>query len=88
MAEAPRLESFVEGRFRGTAGAEFVPRRNPSDREDVVGLVPAGDPEDVDPAVRSASDALDAWKGRTGPSRAEHLHRWSTEIERRQEPLA
>lgn len=88
MAEAPRLDSFIGGRFRSSIASEFVAHRNPSDREDVVGLVPAGAPEDVDAAVRSASEAWAAWKAKTGPARAEHLHRWSVEIESRHEALA
>ncbi len=88
MSEAPRLSHFVAGQFRASAGSEFIPRRNPSDRDDVVGLVPAGEPEDVDAAVRAAAGALPGWRARTGPARAEHLFRWSKEIESRHEPLA
>ena len=88
MSAAPRLESFVGGRFVTSAASEFVPDRNPSDRDDVVGFVPAGSSEDVALAADSAAAALAAWKATTGPARAEHLYRWAMEIGTRAEELA
>jgi aldehyde dehydrogenase (NAD+) len=88
MASAAALQSFIGGEFRASAGERFVPDRNPSDSEDIVGLVPAGSPEDVAAAVGSAAAAWPAWRGLTGPARAEHLYRWSAAIGAQQEALA
>jgi len=88
MASAAALQSFIGGEFRASAGERFVPDRNPSDSEDIVGLVPAGSPEDVAAAVASAAAAWPAWRGLTGPVRAEHLYRWSAAIGAQQEALA
>ncbi len=76
------------GSWRPSAGDRFAPDRNPSDVEDVVGLVPAGTPEDVEAAVASAADALPGWRSLTGPVRGEHLHRWAASIAARHEELA
>jgi alpha-ketoglutaric semialdehyde dehydrogenase len=88
MTNAPKLQHFVAGRWRPSAGSSFVPDLNPSDAEDVVGLVPSGTPEDVQAAVAAANDALPTWRALAGPARAEHLYRWSASIAGRQEELA
>lgn len=88
MNSAPRLLHFVGGNWRPSAGDRYLPDRNPSDREDVVGLVPAGTADDVEAAVASAADALPGWRGLTGPVRGEHLHRWAAAIAARDEELA
>jgi aldehyde dehydrogenase (NAD+) len=88
MASASGLKSFVGGQWRESAGSRFVPDRNPSDSEDIVGLIPAGSPEDVQAAVASAAESWPAWRSLTGPARAEHLYRWSAAIASRQEDLA
>ena len=88
MPDAQRLRSFVAGAWRESAGDKFVADGNPSDREDVIGLVPAGSPRDVDAAVGAASEALPAWRNLTGSARGEHLHRWAAAVADRHEDLA
>ena len=88
MASASPLQSFVGGRWRSSSGERLVPDRNPSDSEDVIGMIPAGSPDDVDAAVTSAAEAWPAWRNLTGPARAEHLHRWAASIAGQQEALA
>ena len=88
MADPPTLLHFVGGSWRPSASDRFTPDRNPSDPEDVVGLVPSGAAEDVAAAVASATDALPGWRNLTGPARAEHLHRWAAAIAARHEELA
>jgi alpha-ketoglutaric semialdehyde dehydrogenase len=88
MAGASPLQSFVGGRWRSSLGERLVPDRNPSDSEDVIGMIPAGSPDDVDSAVTSAAEAWPAWRSLTGPARAEHLHRWAASIAGQQEALA
>ena len=85
---APRLASFVNGAFRPAAGGTFVDDINPSDKEDVVALVPEGTPADAGPVVEAASRAFPAWSALTGPARAEHLHRWAGTIAARHEEIA
>src|SRR5882724_10081325 len=84
---APRLESFIGGKFEPSSGP-FHDDINPSDRSDVIALVPAGSPDDASRAVAAAKGALEAWKKRTGPQRAEFLSRWAEAIFVRREELA
>lgn len=88
MTNAARLQHFVGGQWRQSAGDRFVPDRNPSDADDVIGLVPAGSPEDVEMSVASAAEAGPAWRNLTGPARAEHLYRWAGVIAGQNESLA
>src|SRR5215510_10876118 len=88
MASASALQSFIGGHWHPSRGERLVPDRNPSDSEDVIGMIPTGSPEDVDAAAASAADAWPAWRNLTGPARAEHLHRWGAAIAGQQEALA
>src|SRR5882724_1748230 len=86
-SSAPRLESFIGGRFEPGSGP-FQDDINPSDRSDVIARVPVGAAEDADRAVEAAAGAQEKWKDRTGPERAEMLSRWSEAIFARREELA
>jgi aldehyde dehydrogenase (NAD+) len=84
---ADLLRSYVGGAFVATAGEPFDDL-NPSDSDDVVARVPAGNADDAAAAVRAAAQALPAWRDLPGPTRAEHLHRWGEVIAARAEELA
>ena len=86
-SSAPRLESFIGGRFQPSPGP-FHDDINPSDRSDVVAQVPAGSPDEAAKAATAAAEALPGWKSRTGPQRAEALGRWAEAIFARREELA
>jgi alpha-ketoglutaric semialdehyde dehydrogenase len=88
MSTAPRLSSFIAGEWRASAGDRFTPDVNPSDAGDVVAQVPRGAPEDVHAAGEAADAALDGWRASTGMARAEHLYRWASVLQARQEDLA
>ena len=89
VVESPRLlRSWVGGQFRASEAGKTRPDLNPSDREDVVGLVPVGSPEDAAAAVAAAAAAFPAWRALPGPARAEHLYRWAAAIEARRDELA
>ncbi len=85
---AQLLRSWVGGTFRAGDATKIKPDLNPSDREDVVGLVPVGAPDDAAAAVEAAQAALPAWRALPGPARAEHLYRWAEAIAARRDELA
>lgn len=85
---SPVLPDFIGGEFRSGHMADGIEDRNPSDREDLIGVVPDGSAEDVDRAVAAARDALPGWRRMTGPARAEHLYRWADAIAARAEEMA
>ena len=84
---APRLESFIGGKFE-PAGGPFHDDINPSDRSDVIARVPAGAPEDAARAARAAENAFESWRERPGPQRADALGRWADAIHARRDEMA
>jgi aldehyde dehydrogenase (NAD+) len=82
------LQNHVGGSLRQGSGEPSITDHNPSDRDDVIGHVPAGTPDDVRHAVEAAESALASWRALPGPARAEHLHRWAALIEEERETLA
>jgi aldehyde dehydrogenase (NAD+) len=74
-----RLHHHIGGSDRAGTGAT-IDRRNPSDHDDIVASVPIGDETDVAAAVDAAAAAANAWRRRSGPGRAELLHRWGDAI--------
>jgi aldehyde dehydrogenase (NAD+) len=88
MPSVPTLDPFVAGSRRRSDSAATLPSLNPSDPSDVVALVPEGAPSDVDAAVAAAAEAQPGWSLLTGPTRAEHLHRWAEAVGARAEEMA
>lgn len=88
MGNALPLASWVGGKPRPSSGGRLVPDINPSDREDVLALVPEGSKDDVDAAMAAAHGAFPGWRARTGPARAELLFRWAEVVATRHEELA
>ena len=84
---APRLESFIGGKFE-PSGGPFHDDINPSDRSDVIARIPAGTPEDAARAARAAENAFESWRERPGPQRAEALGRWADAIHARRDEMA
>ncbi|HET9603223.1 MAG TPA: aldehyde dehydrogenase family protein [Gemmatimonadales bacterium] len=82
------LQNHVGGSLRQGSGDLSITDHNPSDRDDVIGRVPAGSPDDARHAVEAAQSALASWRALPGPARAEHLYRWAALIEQERETLA
>lgn len=82
------LSHHLAGRPVAPAGGTTLPDINPSLASDVLAEVPLGTAAEAGAAAVAAATALPAWKGLTGPARAEHLYRWAGAIEARLEELA
>ena len=82
------LRNYIGGAFVDGARDVGIPSLNPSDPDDVVGIVPEGSAGDVAAAVDAASAALASWRRLPGPARAEHLYRWAESIAARSDELA
>ena len=82
-----RDRNFIGGRWvDGTAGAR-LPSTNPATGE-VLGVVPDSGPQDVDRAVRVATEAWPGWRAIPAPRRAEILFRTAELLVSRKEDLA
>ncbi|WP_432095876.1 aldehyde dehydrogenase family protein [Streptomyces sp. bgisy100] len=63
---------YLDGDWRPSAGTETIEVVNPAD-EQVIGVVPAGTPADVDAAVRAARAAFPGWAATPPAERAARL---------------
>ncbi len=85
---AGRLQHFINGALHAPESDRWIPDVNPSDASDVVAQVPEGSAGDAHAAVTAAAEASSAWRGLSGPARAEFLYRWASVIAGRAEELA
>ncbi|HVX41260.1 MAG TPA: aldehyde dehydrogenase family protein [Gemmatimonadaceae bacterium] len=88
MTAPTRLRHFVGGEWRTSESDAWIAEVNPSDATDVVAQVPRGTDDDARAAVSAAERALPAWRGLSGPARAELLYKWAAAIGDRQEEIA
>ncbi|MGV3614728.1 MAG: aldehyde dehydrogenase family protein [Fimbriimonas sp.] len=87
VTEVAPLSHLIGGRFVAADG-DVTPSVNPTRPRETLAMVPAGTPEAVRHAVDAADGAQRAWAALPGPSRAEHLYRWSDAIQARATELA
>jgi aldehyde dehydrogenase (NAD+) len=85
---APVLQNHIGGALRQGSGDPSITDHNPSDRDDIIGRVAVGSPDDAHQAVDAAQAAVSSWRALPGPARAEHLYRWAALIEQERESLA
>lgn len=86
--KATRLLHFLNGAYAPPADAGTFDTENPSAPDDVLAHVPAGHPDDVHAAVKSAEMGFEHWRPLTGVARADHLFRWAQVITQKAEELA
>lgn len=89
MTTEPNVNhNFVAGEWVPARSGATFERRNPADRDDVVGTFPESDAADVDAAVQAVAAGYSVWAD-TGPEqRAAVLHRAADLLDARQEELA
>jgi aldehyde dehydrogenase (NAD+) len=77
MAEATtsvkRYSNYIGGEWVESASGEFFENINPADHNDIIGLFPKSNQEDVDRAVAAAKEAATRWRRTPAPKRAELL---------------
>ena len=71
-----------------TLSGPLIPSHNPSRPEELVGIVPAAAPADVDAAVRRADQAWPAWRATPAERRVEILRKAAAVMRSRRETLS
>ncbi len=88
-AVVPKVfKNFINGEWVESRSGKAFENRNPANKDELIGMFPAGTPEDVELAVEAASDALKTWRQVPAPKRAEILFRAAELLVRRKEDLA
>ena len=89
------VETAVE-QYTNFIGGDWVParsgktfeNRNPADRDDIVGVFPESDRQDVEAAIAAAKKAFPGWRDTPAPRRAEILYAAGEILKRDKEKLA
>lgn len=88
-AVVPKVfKNFINGEWVESRSGKAFENRNPANTEELVGMFPAGTPEDVNAAVDAAKQAYKTWRLVPAPKRAEILFRAAELLLRRKEELA
>lgn len=87
MSTAPRLQNFIEGRWRDSPAGNALPVLDPATGEHL-GDVPLSPDTAVDEAVAAAAQAFPAWRATPAVQRARVLFRLKALLEDRLEEIA
>lgn len=81
-------KNFIDGKWIAAKSGRTIENRNPANRNDLIGLVPASGAEDVDDAVRAAKSAFASWRLVPAPKRGEMLYHVGELLRKQKEEIA
>jgi acyl-CoA reductase-like NAD-dependent aldehyde dehydrogenase len=81
-------QNLIGGRWASARSGRTFENRNPARPSDLIGTFPQSGPEEVDDAVRAATEAFPAWRLTPAPRRAELIYRTAELLRERKEELA
>jgi acyl-CoA reductase-like NAD-dependent aldehyde dehydrogenase len=88
-AFAPKVfKNLINGEWVESHSGKAIEDRNPANRDELVGIFPASNQEDVAQAVTAAKAAYDKWRLTPAPRRAEILFRAAEILIERKEDFA
>src|SRR6058998_243932 len=79
---------LINGEWRESRASKFVENRNPARIQDILGLVPYAEVQEVDEAVQAAQQAFAGWRRTPAPARGAIIARAAQIMTRRKEELA
>src|SRR5918999_1574124 len=82
------FKNYIDGKWLPARAGKIVENRNPADCNDLVGLFPASDQNDVDKAVAAAKKAFATWRLMPAPKRGELLFRVGDLLREHKEEIA
>jgi alpha-ketoglutaric semialdehyde dehydrogenase len=88
MAPPKIYKNFINGEWVESVTGQAFENVNPADRNELVGLFPKSNSEDVDHAVAAAKEAYKSWRLTPAPKRGEILFRAARLLHERKEALA
>jgi acyl-CoA reductase-like NAD-dependent aldehyde dehydrogenase len=77
-----KYHNFINGEWTPSLSGEFFENRNPANTDEIIGLFPRSNAEDVDRAVAAAAEAAVRWRRTPAPRRAEILYRLGDILQR------
>jgi alpha-ketoglutaric semialdehyde dehydrogenase len=88
MAPPKIYKNFINGEWVESVTGEAFENVNPADRNELVGMFPKSNSEDVANAVAAAKEAYKSWRLMPAPKRGEILFRAARLLHERKETLA
>jgi alpha-ketoglutaric semialdehyde dehydrogenase len=85
---AKTYQNFIAGQWCDAASGRTRENRNPARHDDLIGLWPASDAEDVQRAVDSAKRGFELWRRTPAPLRGDVLRRVGDLLTQRKEEIA
>jgi alpha-ketoglutaric semialdehyde dehydrogenase len=85
---ANTYQNFIGGEWVDAASGRTNENRNPADRNDLIGVWPSSDAEDVKRAVESARKGFERWRRTPAPLRGDVLRRVGDILTDRKEEIA
>jgi aldehyde dehydrogenase (NAD+) len=88
MAIPKLFKNFINGEWVESRSGKAFENRNPANKDELVGMFPAGTEEDVNQAIDAAKSAYKKWRMVPAPKRAEILFRAAEILVKKKEDFA
>ena len=85
---ARKYKNFIAGEWVEPASGEYFENRNPADTDDLIGLWPRSNADDLERAVESAKRGFELWRKTPAPLRGDVLRRVGDLLSERKEEIA
>ncbi len=83
-----RYQNHIDGKWVDAVSGETFENRNPANWEELIGTFPSSGKEDVETAIKAASEAFDAWRLTPAPERGDILRKVGDIMTARKEEIA
>lgn len=83
-----KFQNFINGKWVDAKEGRTFPNRNPANRDDIIGIFPKSDKEDVNEAVKAARAAYEKWRLVPAPARGDILRKIGDLLVKHKEELA
>lgn len=83
-----KFKNLIDGKWKEARSGRTFEDRNPARIQDLIGLFPRSQKEDVDQAVQAAKEAFESWRKVPPPKRGEILYEVGRVLIRQKEELA
>ncbi|MEN3046048.1 MAG: aldehyde dehydrogenase family protein [Candidatus Hydrothermales bacterium] len=80
--------NYINGKWKPSKSGKFYEKRNPANKDEVIGLFPKSVASDVDEAVAAAKKAFEMWSAIPAPKRAEIMRKAAEILLERKEEIA
>lgn len=81
-------KNFIDGKFVDSKSGRKFENRNPADWDEIVGIFPKSNNEDIDKAVAAAKKAYKRWRSVPWPKRSEIMRRAAEIMVKKKEEIA